>query len=202
MKADVYNIENKVIDQMDLPDQIFGRPWNADLVHQVLHVQRANARKNIAHSKDRGEVRGGGKKPWRQKHTGRARHGSIRSPLWRGGGVTFGPTNERNFSRSINKKMARAALHAVLSKKLSDSQVKIIDSLQITQPKTKLIAQILQKFTAQSMLLVPVKKNTSVCRASANLPKAKSVNPESLNIYDLLKYQQILIDKEAAGSIK
>ncbi len=105
MKADIYNQQNQKIGEADLLNKIFNIKWNPDLVHQVLTVQLANRRQVLAHTKGRGEVRGGGRKPWRQKGTGRARHGSIRSPIWKGGGITFGPTKERVFARKINKKM-------------------------------------------------------------------------------------------------
>ena len=137
MTVDIYNQQNKKVDKMELPDNIFNIKWNPDLVWQTAMVMNANRRQILAHTKDRGEVKGGGKKPWRQKGTGRARAGSIRSPLWKGGGVTFGPTKERNFKRKINKKMRRLAFFSLISKKIKDSELKIIDSLDINSFKTK-----------------------------------------------------------------
>ena len=122
MQIDLYNAGGSIIGKADLPEKMFGQKWNPDLVHQVLAAQESNARKPLAHAKGRGEVRGGGKKPWRQKGTGRARHGSIRSPLWKGGGVTHGPTKERNFEKKINKKMRRAALFSILSRKTKEQE--------------------------------------------------------------------------------
>lgn len=178
--------------EVDLPDQIFSVKWNPDLVHQAITTIVANRRQPLAHTKDRSEVRGGGKKPYKQKHTGRARHGSIRSPIWVGGGVTFGPRNDRDFSKKINKKMARLALHSALSKKLSDGELKVVDSLEINQPKTKEL-----NWVSKSTLLVPAVENKAIYRASANLPKVKSLDPRSLNVEDVAKYKNVLIDQKA-----
>src|SRR5579862_9363905 len=120
MKADVYNLKDEVVGSVELPENVFGARWNAALIKQVLDSQLANRRSPWAHVKERGEVRGGGKKPWRQKGTGRARHGSTRSPLWVGGGVSHGPSKDRDYSEKVNKKMKRAALFSVLSKKFHD----------------------------------------------------------------------------------
>ena len=199
MKADLCNQKNEKIGTVDLPDDIFNVKWNPDLVHQVLTVQLANRRKILADTKDRSEVRGGGRKPWRQKGTGRARHGSIRSPLWKGGGVTFGPLKERNFSRKINKKMKELAILGVISKKLADQEIKIIDTLNLENHKTKNLAELVKKFISlkESVLLIPAKENKNIYSAGRNLVKVGVINPESLNVYDLLKYQKILLDKEA-----
>jgi len=143
MKVSVYDQQGKEIGTTLLPKEIFDVKLNPDLVHQVATSQMANRRQVIAHTKDRGEVRGGGKKPWRQKGTGRARHGSIRSPLWKGGGVTFGPTKERNFKKIIPKKMKRKALFMVLSAKAKENLLIILDTLKLPLPKTKVISQIL-----------------------------------------------------------
>ena len=202
MKINIYNVKNEIVGQTDLSDKIFAREWNADLVHQVLQAQLGNRRQNLAHTKSRADVRGGGKKPWKQKHTGRARHGSSRSPIWKGGGVTFGPTNERNFSKKINKKMVRVAIHAVLSKKLSEGELKVVDSLKIAQAKTKLVAQILKTLQANSALIVPGPANRLIFRASANIPKIKSLDAASLNVYDLLRYKNVLVERDAVGNIK
>src|SRR3989344_8010007 len=141
MKTQVYNLKGEKVGDIELSDKIFARDWNPDLVHQVMLAQAANRRHPWAHTKNRGEVRGGGIKPWKQKHTGRSRQGSIRSPIWKGGGVSHGPVSERDFSKKINKKMLRAAIYSVLSKKLSDGQLKVIDSLELEAPKTKIASQ-------------------------------------------------------------
>jgi large subunit ribosomal protein L4 len=193
MKAKVYNLKNEAVGEIDLPEKIFNRKWNADLVHQAVVAQAANRRRPWAHVKNRGEVSGGGRKPWRQKHTGRARHGSIRSPLWKGGGVTHGPLKERVFAQILPKKMRRAAIAAALSKKLADQNLKIIDSLELPSHKTK----ELTKYGITQVLLVPTGKNKNIYLASRNIPKVKALNPKSLNIEDLLKYRDIFIDQNA-----
>ena len=135
LETKVYTQEGKDAGVVSLPVEVFGVKWNPDLVHEVVTGMLSNARTNTAHTKDRGEVRGGGKKPWRQKGTGRARHGSRRSPIWRGGGVTFGPRNERNYTKKINKKVRAKALTSVLSRKLSEDSVIFVDELTFTDPK-------------------------------------------------------------------
>lgn len=197
MKASIYNIKNEAVGEIDLPDEVFAVQWNPDLVHQVVTAQLANRRRPWAHTKSRGEVRGGGKKPWRQKGTGRARHGSIRSPLWRGGGVTFGPRKERDYSQKINRKMLRRALHSVLSKKLAENEIKIYESLMVIAGKTREL-----KWLPQSTLLVPGKLGKLTFRAAANLPQAAVLAPDSLNVYDLLKHKNIFIEKEAVAAIR
>src|SRR3989338_11110629 len=147
MEYPLYNQKAENIGKVDLPDKIFNLAMNNDLVHQVVTSQASNKRQVIAHAKGRGEVRGGGKKPWKQKGTGRARHASIRSPIWRSGGVTGGPTKERNFKKDINKKMMQKALKVALSSKARDGQLFILDALTIEKPKTKEMAVVMKKFT-------------------------------------------------------
>src|SRR6185437_11216229 len=137
METKIYNIEGKETGKMTLPENIFGLPWNADLMHQVVVSMRSNARHSIAHTKDRGEVRGGGRKPWQQKGTGRARHGSSRSPIWKGGGVTHGPRNDKDYSQKINRQARQKALLVALSRKLTDKEIIFVDSLNIEKPRTK-----------------------------------------------------------------
>jgi len=144
MKVSVYDQQGKEAGTTLLPKEIFGLSVKPDLVHQVIISQMANRRRVIAHAKDRSEVRGGGKKPWRQKGTGRARHGSIRSPLWKGGGVTFGPTKERNFKKIIPKKMKRKALFMALSSKVKDGELVVVDELKLENHKTKDFVKILK----------------------------------------------------------
>ncbi len=201
MKTQIYNLKGEAVGDIELSDKIFAREWNADLVHQALVSQQANRRLPWAHSKNRAEVSGGGKKPWKQKHTGRARHGSIRSPIWRGGGVTHGPVVERDYSKKINKKMLRVAIHSVLSKKLADGQLKILDSMEVAAPKTKLMFNAVKNFLPA--LLVAATKNVKlVNRVSRNIPKAKSLNGPSLNVEDLLKFKNVLVEKNAVEEIK
>ncbi len=167
MKADVYNLKNEVVGTVELPATVFGTKWNATLVQQVLEAQLANARQPWAHVMDRSEVRGGGKKPWRQKGTGRARHGSTRSPIWVGGGKAHGPRNDKDYSQKVNKKMKRVALFSVLSKKIKDGEVKIFDTLVVETPKTKTVASALK------MVLSPKKgdKRFDVLLVSDNANK-------------------------------
>lgn len=136
LSAPVYTMDGKESGTITLPEEIFGVAWKASLVHQVVLAMQANARPTVASTKDRGEVRGGGRKPWKQKGTGRARHGSRRSPIWRGGGTTHGPRPERDYSQKINRKMRMGALTAVLSKKFADGEVFFVDKLSFDAPKT------------------------------------------------------------------
>jgi large subunit ribosomal protein L4 len=209
MKAELLNLKNEKVGEIDLPETIFGEKWREALVKQALETQLANKRKVIAHAKTRSEVRGGGKKPWRQKGTGRARHGSIRSPIWVGGGKAHGPTKEKDYSKKINKKQKRIAICSVLSKKFKDNEIKFFDSLEINEPKTKLIVgslkQVLNlspKQKKMDLLLIPAKENKNIFRASRNLVKTKVLSPDSLNVYDLLNYKNIFIDKNAISVIE
>lgn len=187
---------------VDLPDAIFARKWNPDLVHQVVLSLRANARNPWAHAKGRGEVRGGGIKPWKQKGTGRARHGSIRSPIWKGGGVSHGPVKDRSYEVKINKKMLRGAVSSVLSKRLADGELKIVDALPVEISKTKdLIKSLSSILPVRHALLIAKAGNKNIYRASRNIPHVKSASPHSLNVLDLLKYKQVLIDEAAVAEI-
>jgi len=205
MTVKIYNQESEVIGEMELPKEIFGRKWSPVLVHQVLVAQMANRRKVLAHAKGRAEVRGGGRKPWRQKGTGRARHGSIRSPLWKGGGVTFGPTKERNFAKKINKKTKRLALFSVLSKKFEDQEIKVVDEIKLNEAKTRIMAKILGKFFPQKKnagLVILPKSHNELIRATRNLPFAQITTVSSLNLEDVLKYKYLLFFKNAISLIK
>ena len=138
MEAKVYDTNAKETSTISLPESLFGLPWNSDLVHQVATSLTSSKRKAIAHTKNRAEVRGGGKKPWQQKGTGRARHGSNRSPIWVGGGITHGPRNEKNFDRKVSKKMKAKAFYTILSRKFKDGEILFVDSISFSEPKTKL----------------------------------------------------------------
>lgn len=204
MKADLLNLENKVVGELNVPETVFGVRWNESLVHQALIAQQSNRRRPWAHVKDRSEVRGGGRKPWRQKGTGRARHGSSRSPLWIGGGKAHGPRNDRDYSVKLNKKMRRLAIFSVLSKKFKDNEVRFFDTLEVEAPKTKILAQNLRGILEMSKLkkkydvvLVPDLESKNIGRAAKNLTKTKVINPTSLNVEDLLNHKNILIDQRA-----
>lgn len=204
MKYAVYNQEGKEIGQTLLPKEIFDVEMNLDLIHQVVVSQMANRRQVIAHTKDRAEVRGGGRKPWRQKGTGRARHGSIRSPLWRGGGVTFGPTKERIFKKKIPKKIQRLALFMALSAKVKNNLLILLDKLKIEKVKTKLIAEILKKLPCKgenSLITLPgMDKNLIL--ATRNFPDAKTIQAKDLNVLDLLSFKYLIMPKESVKVIK
>ena len=203
MKVSVYDKEGKEMAQTVLPKEVFGLEMNSDLVHQVAVAQSANRRQVIAHTKDRGNVRGGGKKPWRQKGTGRARHGSRRSPLWRGGGTTFGPTKERNFKKVISRKMRRKALFMVLSAKAKDNSLFVLDDLVVESPKTKLIAGILNKLPIKgSCLIILPKRDEKLERAAANLKNTGIIGAKDLNVMDLLSYKYAVLPKEGIKVIK
>ncbi|HUC02017.1 MAG TPA: 50S ribosomal protein L4 [Candidatus Paceibacterota bacterium] len=209
MNVDVYNLKNEVVGTVELPSAVFGAKWNATLVQQVLEAQLANARAPWAHTKDRSEVRGGGKKPWRQKGTGRARHGSTRSPIWVGGGKAHGPRNDRDYSQKVNKKMKRVALFSVLSKKAKDGEVKVFDSLVLDAPKTKSVAAALTAVLAPKkgdkrfdVLLVADNANKNLFRATANLQKTKTLEAGSLNVYDIMNHKNLFIDKSVVETIE
>ncbi|MBL7045063.1 MAG: 50S ribosomal protein L4 [Parcubacteria group bacterium] len=147
METKVYNLEGKETGKVNLPESVFNLPWNDDLVHQVVVSQQSNLRTPVAHTKDRSEVRGGGRKPWRQKGTGSARHGSRRSPIWRGGGITFGPRNDKDYSKKINKKMKAKALFTVLSRKLKDGEIIFVDSFAFAEPKAKKAKEVVSNLS-------------------------------------------------------
>ena len=208
MKTDVYNLKNEKVGTVELPAKIFGTKWNPTLIQQILVAQLANKRRPWAHAKTRAEVRGGGRKPWRQKGTGRARHGSTRSPLWVGGGKAHGPNKERDFSQKVNKKMRRAALFSVLSRKMKDGNLKIFDNLQIAEPKTKDlfvplrgVLNLAKRQKNLDVLLIAERENKNIMRASSNIPKTKATHPESLNAYDVINHKNIFIEKNALAEI-
>lgn len=205
MNAKVYSREGKEAGSVTLPESVFGVAWNADLVHEVVVGMQANARAGTAHTKDRSEVRGGGKKPWKQKGTGRARHGSNRSPIWTGGGVTFGPRSEKDYSVKINKKVRTKALATVLSKKFADNEVFFVDSLTMTEPKTKeakAIVAALAKGIDQGSLATKRKNAAIIVLANRNIATEKSFRnfgnievmmAKDINPVDLLTYKYVVV---------
>jgi len=198
LKVKVYNLEGKELEEIKLDSSIFGVAANPALIHQVVEAQRANTRFKLAHTKTRSEVRGGGKKPWQQKGTGRARHGSIRSPLWRGGGIIFGPRKEREFAQKINKKMKRKALYMVLSDKVKDNNFIVVDKLALSKIKTKDFVNILKKLPtkkANSTLVVLPGRDEIITKSVRNVKKVKTISANSLNVFDILKYNFLLVDK-------
>jgi large subunit ribosomal protein L4 len=206
-EATIYSMDGKTTGTVTLPSEIFAVRWNADLVHQVVIGMQANARPITAHTKNRGEVRGGGKKPWKQKGTGRARHGSSRSPIWRGGGVTFGPRAERVFEVKINKKMRIAALLAVLSKKAKDGEIIFIDKLSFDAPKTSAAKAMLVAVAAASnapKLITKPKNAALIAFANTNINGKKSLSNigsidieeiRNLNPVDVLSHKYLVIEQ-------
>lgn len=205
----MYNQKAEMIGNVELSDSIFGVESNNDLLHQVVSAQMANKRQTLAHAKGRGEVRGGGKKPWRQKGTGRARHGSVRSPIWKGGGVTFGPTKEVNFKKKIGKKMVRKALTVALSEKARSGGIIVVDGIDLNVPKTKEVAGILRlfqnKFGVGSVLIVTPSLNKELYRSANNIQKLGVAEARNLNPLEALSYKKLIIFREAIevlGKIK
>lgn len=204
MLIETYDQNGKKIGQARLPSEIFDVKINPDLVHQVVISQVANRRQRIAATKGRSEVRGGGRKPWRQKGTGRARAGSIRSPIWRGGGVTFGPTTEKVFKKRIPKKMRRKALFMVLSAKAKENLLLVLDNLKIEKPKTKLMREILDKLFLKkgSGLIALAQKDENIIKAARNIPKTETMQAKDLNVLDLLSFKYLVMPKEVIKVIK
>lgn len=200
MELPLYNQSADKIGTIELPDSVFAVPSNNDLLHQVISSQIANKRQVIAHAKTRSEVRGGGKKPWRQKGTGRARHGSIRSPIWKGGGVTFGPTKDVNFKKKISKKAARRALSVALSEKARSGNIVVVDGIELNTPKTKEIAGILKLFQNKmsgSVLIVTPLLDRDLYRAVSNIQKVGVAEARNLNSLQALSYKNLMILKDA-----
>src|SRR3989344_41712 len=191
MKVAVYDKNGKEVEQTTLPKEIFEVPMNADLVHQVLISQTANARQVSAHTTNRSEVRGGGRKPWRQKGTGRARHGSSRSPIWKGGGVSGGPRNDKNYERTIPQKMRQKALFMVLSQKVKNNLLVVLDDMNMEGAKTKAMAQMFKKLpvASASRLVAYNNGDKKVFLAARNIAKTGVSETRNLNVVDLLDYK-------------
>ncbi|MDA1337251.1 MAG: 50S ribosomal protein L4 [bacterium] len=204
MKQAVINIKGEKVEELELAKKIFDVARNDDLLQQVTVIQMGNQRQVSAKVKDRSEVSGGGKKPWRQKGTGRARHGSIRSPIWSGGGVTHGPTAERNYKRKLNVKMRRKALFTVLSEKLRQKQVIVLDSLNIEKAKTKDLVAILNglPFEKKSTLLVLPTMDEKIIRAAQNIPYVQTVQARELSALLLTQITYIVLPKESLKVIE
>ena len=205
VSAPLFAVTGKSAGTVELSGIVFNRPWNADLVHHVVTRMQSNARTGLAHTKGRGEVSGGGKKPWRQKGTGRARHGSNRSPIWIGGGVTHGPTSEKNYTVKINKKEKTAALFATLSKKLKTQKILFTESINLDTPKTKDAEKIMHQLATISgfetintekknnvLLVLPVVSDV-VRNSFRNLPHVTLVESRNLNPVEVMKYRYLII---------
>jgi large subunit ribosomal protein L4 len=204
MKIQVFNSKGEKKEQYELPTDIFGIIPNNSLIHQVYRYQVLNTLYPVAHTKDRSEVRGGGKKPWKQKGTGRARHGSTRSPIWRKGGITFGPTSLRNFAISVNKKMKRKALFMALSTRVNDGKFVLVDDFALSEMKTKNALSILNnlKLNSTKTLIVFDRKDKNIEKSFSNIPNISLIPFDSLNLMDILKTDTILTDINSVESIK
>jgi large subunit ribosomal protein L4 len=193
MQVPVYNTQGEQVRETELRDDIFAVPVNEALMHQALVRQLANARLGTHDTKTRSEVRGGGRKPWRQKGTGRARQGSIRSPQWRGGGTVFGPT-PRSYRQKMPRKMRRQALRSALSVKAAGAQVVLLESLEMEQPRTRDFMGILEKLGIESSALVLLpQRDEAILRSVRNIPEVRTLVAQYLNVRDLLKYDYILV---------
>lgn len=211
MEHKVYSTAGKEVSKVKLPEDVFGLPWNADLVHQVVTSILSSQRDSIAHTKTRDEVSGGGKKPWKQKGTGRARHGSRRSPIWVGGGITFGPRNDKDYSRKVNKKMKTKALYTILSQKMRDGEVVFVDSIEFAEPKTAKAKEMIKAIAKVSGCedLATKRKNTAYIATDVNDKVAKKSfdnfgnfkldEVRNLNPVDLLTYKYVLIENPDAS---
>ena len=203
LKIKVYNLEGKETEEVELSEEIFDVKVKDDLVHQAFVAHISNSRQVLADTKNKGEVRGGGKKPWKQKGTGRARHGSSRSPIWRGGGVTFGPTTERNYSKKINKKMKAKALRMVLSSKVKDKELIILDDPKLNKVSTKLMSDTLKKLPISGKVLLSLgKKDDRIFKSVKNIPNTSMIASDSLNIADLLKNKFLIVNKDGIKKIE
>ena len=203
MKYTVYNQKGKDAGTTLLPKEVFELEMNNDLVHQVVVSQAANRRTVKAHTKDRKQVSGGGRKPWRQKGTGRARHGSIRSPIWRGGGITFGPTKERVFKKKIPQKMKRKALFMVLSAKAQNKLLLVLDELVMEKPKTKQVAGLMKDLRANikdfktgSILISIPNNDKNIVLSVRNMVRVEVKQAKDLNALDLLSFKYLIMPKE------
>ena len=212
IKIKIHNKEAEETKDIELSNSIFGLKANKDLIHQVITAQLGNQRQVLAHTKDKSEVRGGGKKPWNQKGTGRARAGSNRSPIWIGGGVTFGPRKERNFKKDINKKMKQKAMFMVLSDKIKNKNLVLINKIELNEYKTKAFNEIITNFekkvfklenkNKRSIIIVCGKKDEKIKRSGKNLPGIKIINSDNINILDLLKYKNAIFAVDSIEIIK
>ena len=207
MESIIYNQKGKEAGKITLPEKVFSAKWRADLVHQIVEGMRSNKRAGTADTKGRGEVRGGGRKPWKQKGTGRARHGSSRSPIWVGGGVTHGPLAEKNYKRAISKNMRAQALFSVLSKKLKQGEVFFVDTLDMADMKTKSAVEVMANLAkgtkarplsaakSPKVLIALYGRNEKAEKSFRNLPQVEIVFVKNLNPLDVLNYKYLLVER-------
>jgi large subunit ribosomal protein L4 len=211
MESVIYNQKGEQTGKIALPETVFALPWNSDLVHQVVVSLMSNMRNAIAHTKTRGDVSGGGKKPWQQKGTVRARHGSIRSPLWPGGGITHGPRNDKNYGRKVNKKMKTKALYTILSRKMKDGEILFLDNVSVADGKTKNAREMLTALGGikgfetlankknNAALIALGQKDSAVERGFNNFGNVEIDEVRNLNPLDVMKYKYLLICQPEAS---
>ena len=200
-KVSVYNIEGKVVGDMELNDAVFGAEVNTHLVHQAVVLQLANKRQGTQSAKTRSEVSGGGRKPWRQKGTGHARQGSTRSPQWTGGGIVFAP-KPRDYSFKMNKKEKNLALKSVLTTKVAENKFIVVDGLNFDEIKTKNMVNVLKNLEVKKALVVTDDDNKNVTLSSRNIPGVKTAFTNTINVYDILKYDKMVVAKDVISKIE
>jgi len=198
--ADVYNMGGTKVSQIDLMDQVFDVPVKGHVLHEVVNMQLAKRRSGTVGTKGRSDVRGGGQKPYRQKGTGRARAGSRNSPLWRGGGVIFGPS-ARDYSYNVPKKVRKLALRMALSAKLKEKALTVVDTLDFAAPKTKAFVDVLKALKVDNALVVMDQKVENVELSSRNIPTVKVIRSEGLNVYDVLKHKHLVLVESSVNQI-
>lgn len=200
--VDVVDLENKKVGTVELPQEVFGCEPRTDLVHEAVIMQRACERQGTASTLRRGEVQGSGKKPWKQKHTGRARAGSVRSPVWRHGGSVFGP-KPRSYAYSMPKRKYRAALQSALSAKVAESKLVVLSDLSLQEPKTKVLARALDRLSGGDHVLVVIgKEQSSIVQAARNLTAVKVLSIDQLNVYDIVRAGRVVVSQREIGSVR
>ena len=197
----IYNMEGNEVGSLDLNDAVFGAKINEHLVHMAVVQHLANKRQGTQKGKTRGEVSGGGRKPWRQKGTGHARQGSIRAPQWKGGGVVFAPV-PRDYSFKMNKKEKRAALKSVLTSKVNESKFIVVDELKLDEIKTKRFVEVLNNLKVNKALVVLNDNDRNVILSARNIPAVKTALTNTINVYDILKYDTVVVTKDAVATIE
>lgn len=200
-KVSVYNIEGSQVGEIELNDAVFGVDVNEHLVHMAVVNQLAAKRQGTQSAKTRSEVRGGGKKPWRQKGTGHARQGSIRAPQWTGGGVVFAP-KPRDYSFKMNKKEKRAALKSALTSRVNENKIIVLDSFELNEIKTKQFKAVMDNLKVSKALVVLSDKNQNVIMSARNIPDVKTAYTNTINVYDILKYDTLVLTQDAAATIQ
>ena len=197
----LYNMEGKEVGTIELKDEIFGVEVNEHLVHKAVVAQLANKRQGTQKARTRSEVSGGGRKPWRQKGTGHARQGSIRAPQWKGGGVVFAPT-PRDYSQKMNKKEKRAALLSALSSRVADNKLIVVEDLKMDEIKTKKFAEVLGNLKVDKALVVLEEGNKNVMLSARNIPNVKTAGANTINVYDILKYNTLVLSKDVIAQLE